>query len=61
MTSEVATVDEKRFTLRMDGKLFDQVKDLAEEHKRSVAKEIEYLVEEHIKVLKIGERSEVKQ
>jgi hypothetical protein len=54
MTPEVTPVDEKRFTLRMDANLFNQVKGLAEEHKRSVAKEIEYLVEEHIKILKVG-------
>jgi hypothetical protein len=58
MTPEVFSVDEKRFTLRMDGELFNQVKNLAAEHKRSVAKEIEYLVEEHIKILKTGERNE---
>jgi len=39
---------EKRFTLRMDEHLFNEVKRLAEKNKRSVAKEIEYLVEQQI-------------
>ena len=51
-------MDEKRFTLRMNGELFQQVEELAKEHKRSVAKEIEYLVEEQIKALKVVERNE---
>ena len=38
--------EEKRFTLRMNGELFEQVKALAEQHKRSVAKEIEFILEE---------------
>jgi len=33
---------EKRFTLRMDIKLFEKVKKLATENKRSVTKEIEF-------------------
>ncbi len=36
--------DEKRFTLRMDAELFDEVKKSAEKNKRSVAKEIEYIL-----------------
>ena len=40
-------MDEKRFTLRMDLELFNRVKDSAEKHKRSVAKEIEFVLEEH--------------
>lgn len=43
--------DEKRFTLRMDSGLFEQVKKLAEKNKRSVAKEIEYLIEKHLREL----------
>ena len=61
MASGVIVMDEKRFTLRMDGELFEQVKGLAEEHKRSVSKEIEYLVEEQIKIHKAEERSEASQ
>lgn len=40
---------EKRFTLRMDADLFERVKKLAEKNKRSIAKEIEYLIEQHLK------------
>lgn len=38
----------KRFTLRMDGDLFEQIKKQAEKNKRSVAKEIEHLLEQHL-------------
>lgn len=37
--------DEKRFTLRMDNNLFEIIKSQAERNKRSVAKEIEYILE----------------
>lgn len=37
--------ENKRFTLRMDSDLFDQIKEQAEKNKRSVAKEIEHLLE----------------
>lgn len=40
--------EQKRFTLRMDGELFKQIEKRASENKRSVAKEIEYLLEQHI-------------
>lgn len=40
--------DEKRFTLRMDAELFERIKDQAEKNKRSIAKEIEYLIEKHL-------------
>lgn len=40
-------MDEKRFTLRMDAELFDLVKRQAELHKRSIAKEIEFIIEEY--------------
>lgn len=40
--------EEKRFTLRMDERLFEIVKQMAEKNKRSIAKEIEYLVEQQI-------------
>lgn len=39
-------MDEKRFTLRMNQELFDLVKESASKNKRSVAKEIEVLLEE---------------
>ena len=41
--------EQKRFTLRMDGKLFEQIAERAAENKRSIAKEIEFLLEQHIK------------
>lgn len=39
----------KRFTLRMDEDVFEKIKEQAEKNKRSVAKEIEYVLEEHLK------------
>ena len=39
--------EQKRFTLRMDNDLFERVKDQAEVNKRSIAKEIEYLIEKY--------------
>lgn len=41
--------DQKRFTLRMDADLFKEIEKRAEENKRSIAKEIEYLLENYIK------------
>lgn len=41
-------MDEKRFTLRMDGTLFQDVSDLAVQHRRSIAKEIECAVAEYV-------------
>lgn len=41
--------EQKRFTLRMDNDLFEFIKKQAEENKRSVAKEIELLLEQHLK------------
>lgn len=40
--------EQKRFTLRMDGDLFKQIEKRAAENKRSIAKEIEYLLEQHL-------------
>jgi hypothetical protein len=37
-------MEEKRFTLRMDGALFSRISEMAEENRRSVAKEIEKAV-----------------
>lgn len=42
-------MEEKRFTLRMDKELFEKVKAMAEENRRSVAKEIEYQLSQYIK------------
>lgn len=39
---------EKRFTLRMDEKIFKKVKEQAEKDKRSIAKEIEFILEHHL-------------
>lgn len=41
--------EQKRFTLRMDAELFELVKKQAEINKRSIAKEIEYLLEQYFK------------
>lgn len=37
--------NEKRFTLRMDADLFELVKKQSEQNKRSIAKEIEFILE----------------
>ena len=39
---------EKRFTLRMNSVLFKAISIMAKQHKRSVAKEIEYAVEKYV-------------
>lgn len=41
--------DQKRFTLRMDADLFETIKERAELNKRSIAKEIEHLLENYLK------------
>ena len=41
-------MDEKRFTLRLDNDVFDGVAKLADTNKRSVAKEIEYILDLYI-------------
>lgn len=41
--------EQKRFTLRMDADLFKQIEKRAAENKRSIAKEIEFLLDQHIK------------
>lgn len=38
----------KRFTLRMDSKLFDDISTFAKIHKRSVSKEIEYAIQQYV-------------
>jgi hypothetical protein len=40
--------EQKRFTLRMDADLFKEIEKRAEVNKRSIAKEIEFLLEKHI-------------
>lgn len=46
---ESVSTGEKRFTLRMDSKLFEQISIIAKEHKRSIAKEIECAIEEYVR------------
>ena len=41
--------EQKRFTLRMDADLFKVIEKRAEESKRSIAKEIEFLLDNYIK------------
>lgn len=43
-------MSEKRFTLRMDAELFDIVRTSASMNKRSIAKEIEYVLERYYEV-----------
>lgn len=40
-------MEEKRFTLRMDLELFNLVKESADRNKRSIAKEIEFVLAQH--------------
>lgn len=37
-------IEDKVFTLRIDKKVFEQVKQAAEKDKRSISKEIEYIL-----------------
>jgi|GEM_PF-1209068 len=37
-------MEEKRFTLRMDGDLFEEISELAKKNRRSTAKEVEYAI-----------------
>ena len=39
---------EKRFTLRMNIKLFEKIKKSADKNKRSIAKEIEFALEKYV-------------
>lgn len=43
MTEEI-----KRFTLRIDAKLFEKIKKQAKENKRAVGKEIEYILDKSL-------------
>lgn len=42
-------MEDKRFTLRMNREIFERVQQQAEKNKRSIAKEIEYLLEQYFK------------
>lgn len=39
---------EKRFTLRIDEDVFEKIKEEAEKNKRSITKEIEFLLAKHV-------------
>lgn len=41
--------EQKRFTLRMDADIFSWVQEQAKKNRRSVAKEIEFLLEQHLR------------
>ena len=41
----------KRFTLRMDSKLFESISAVAKYHRRSVAKEIEQAISDYLEAL----------
>ncbi|WP_052646709.1 hypothetical protein NST83_07015 [Paenibacillus sp. FSL R10-2782] len=42
------TTNKKAFTLRLNPENFEKIKIIAEHDKRSIAKQIEYLIEQHI-------------
>ena len=41
----------KRFTLRLDGKLFEKIKTLSKQNKRATGKQIEFILEQYIEKL----------
>ena len=41
-------MEEKRFTLRLDGELFENIKAIAKKHKRSIGREIEFILETYL-------------
>jgi hypothetical protein len=43
----ITMTEEKRFTLRMSQEIFNMVKEQAEKNKRSIAKEIEFILEQY--------------
>ena len=42
------TEEKKRFTLRIDNKLFEKLENSAKNNKRSITKEIEFIIEQAI-------------
>ncbi len=48
LSIEPLPISEKRFTLRMNATLFEQISIIAKEHKRSIAKEIECAIEAYV-------------
>ena len=51
LPEESVSTGEKRFTLRMDSRLFEQISVIAKEHRRSIAKEIECAIEEYVQAI----------
>jgi hypothetical protein len=49
---DITMTDQKRFTLRIDNDILEKVKERAEENKRSMAKEIEFMLENYLKETK---------
>ncbi len=50
MTTDPYTRDDQtRFTMRINTKLLEKVKEEAEKNKRSTAKQIEFILEEYVK------------
>ncbi len=41
--------DKRAFTLRLEQENFEKIKFIADKNKRSIAKQIEYLIEQNIK------------
>ena len=54
---KAAPASDKRFTLRMDGDLFKKISDSAKRNRRSVAKEIEHIVDLQLSGLQEQETS----
>ena len=51
LPKESVTTGQKRCTLRMDSRLFEQISVIAKEHRRSIAKEIECAIEEYVQAI----------
>lgn len=47
--------EDKRFTLRIEKGLFQRIEDAARAHKRSIGREIEYLLEQYLDLLEAEE------
>ena len=47
--------EDKRFTLRIEKSLFQRIEDIARVHKRSIGREIEYLLEQYLDLLESQE------
>lgn len=49
MSDKFTREEDKRFTLRIDRELFSLIEQSAKENKRSIGREIEYILECHLK------------